>query len=1537
MAPRRGAVESPEPQSSTTLSFNEPLSWRAGKPIATATLLDRLKRLASELRELDQEEVDKSSLTEVAKELAAQNLLNHKDNGVKAWTACCLVDILKLCAPDAPYTQTQVKNIFTLFVTSILPALSNPGHGYNTEHRYVLSSLADVKSIVLLTDVPNADDLMLHLFSSFFDITSGASKSSTGEQISKDVEFNMTQALVTLVDEAQVIPAQVIDIIMAQFLRAATPGGGGGGGGGKSKNDAKADEKQSTLLLKDLPEAYNMAKTICNECSEKMSRYVSQYFNEVMLEVSDGASKANGHRKDNEDAESDEEDAHAGPSDADVKELQKAHKLLRELWRASPAVLQNVIPQVEAELSAENVELRKMATATLGDIISGIGAAGPPPAPSMDPAAYPPFKLDEYSEPESTNILTKPSSPQSFSLTHPAVYHSFLGRKNDKSAVIRAAWTTAIGRILVTSAGGIGLNREEEGALVRALAEKLTDADEKVRLAAVQAVAGFNLPDIMAKLAPNGPVTKSGSVLCNLADRARDRKPAVRVEAMRILGTIWGVAVGEIAAGNELVIAALGAIPSRIFDAFFANDAELYVLLDHVEFEQLIPLTYPPSKSKGLKSNGASQSQVASDGPFDADKIRAERILLMVRSLDAKAKKAFFAMQARQKSYADILQAFLSKCEEFNGGVMDDNAADIRQKLKGIIDYIIQFLPDPLRASQELHKYAKMHDRRSYQLLRYAMDPKSEFKTVHNAIKEFAKRIEAAPNAPAGLLDTMMPIIYRSALIVYNRSHLPAILQFSRTDDKGLGATAQEVMNEISERSPQVLTANIKELCKTLEDEAPSETQTNDPGTIATLKACAVFAKSKTESKSLPKDRKFVSTLINYALYGTPPRAAKYAVTLLMAATERKEMHIKDLLDKTTKDWKYGGDHYLTKLAAISQLQLLGAKIAEDYNDDILEITTQNILLKVRTPAKETDPLWQSDDELDEECQAKCWALKILVNKLRTVETPEEAKIVAQPVYKLLHALIVGNGEISKQKDTPQHHKSRLRLLAAQLMLKLCTTPMFDDLLTPANFDRLAFVAQDELPNVRKGFVEKLQKYLVKDKLSDRFYTIIFLTAYEPEPAFKSSILTWIRSRAKVFADTKTTVLEKTFPRLLSLLAHHPDYSTEPTELKDHAVYILYYVSAVASEDNLGLIFKYAQSVKQARDAINPKESENLYVLSDLAQAVITRWEQKKGWTMQTFPAKVRVPAKLFSALPSHEVAQEIAEKSYLPDEMDGLLDKLFREQDKKKSSKRKSLDESALPSAKKQKSSEHSRSHSKAAVSRKPKVAKTPKAKKEKAPRTPIDSGDRRRSGRDRSAKKSYVDRDDSEDDEEMWDGVAKWDYYDEDGNLTRVEGDEEDEDDEGEEVEEEEAEEEASKRLAKTPSKKAAKRVSDVSKDDEGDVEMEDDEEAAPSPPPQASKRRGAPASAKARGKKSSLSTARVEPESEPEAEPESEPEAAVDEPEPEEENEAEEEVEPEEAKEATPPPPSATKRNARAAKSANPSAGKKGKGSAKGKGES
>ena len=103
------------------LQFQESLSWRAGKSIAIAELLRRLQALGTETRSLEQEDVPREALTGVAKELASPNLLAHKDKGVKAWTACCLVDILRLCAPDAPYTATQLRvRTRTYFLIGIL-------------------------------------------------------------------------------------------------------------------------------------------------------------------------------------------------------------------------------------------------------------------------------------------------------------------------------------------------------------------------------------------------------------------------------------------------------------------------------------------------------------------------------------------------------------------------------------------------------------------------------------------------------------------------------------------------------------------------------------------------------------------------------------------------------------------------------------------------------------------------------------------------------------------------------------------------------------------------------------------------------------------------------------------------------------------------------------------------------------------------------------------------------------------------------------------------------------------------------------------------------------------------------------------------------------------------------------------------------------------------------------------------------------------------------------------------------------------------
>lgn len=519
-----------------------------------------------------------------------------------------------------------------------------------------------------------------------------------------------------------------------------------------------------------------------------------------------------------------------------------------------------------------------------------------------------------------------------------------------------------------------------------------------------------------------------------------------------------------------------------------------------------------------------------------------------------------------------------------------------------------------------------------------------------------------------------MPLLYRISLLIYNKSHIPAIVEFSRTDEKGMGQTSHEVLKEISTRHPEVFKAHVKELCRILQDQAPTSTTPGDPGAIDTLKACAAFASRY--PREMPQDRNFLQSLMKYALYGSPPVAAKHAVTIILALPEKREMYAKDLLRKSVKGFEYGLSHFLTRLATLSQLVLLAPKEAEEENDAVLDIALKEIFLKVRTSTRkdgeeDQQRTWVEDKELDDECNAKLWALKVLVNRVRSHPDSGTLKEAAQRVYQLLNTLITKGGELSKNQDTPLPHQSRLRLAASRHFLKLCTSKPHDELLTPKEFNRLAYMAQDSVLPVRSGFMARLKKYLGQGRLSHRFYAIVFLQAFEPKQDLREGTITWIRARARFFSQKKSTVMESLFARLLSLLAHHPDFSTSVEDLIDFATYILFYLRPVATEENLSLIYFIAQRVKQTKDAIDPEKSENLYYLSDLSQEIVRRYEDVMGWSMQVWPGKMGLPSSLFGPIGDPDLAQEIATKSFLPEELLEKLDGIVKAKPRQKVSER--------------------------------------------------------------------------------------------------------------------------------------------------------------------------------------------------------------------------------------------------------------------------
>lgn len=304
------------------LRFREKLSSKGQN---TDTLVKKLQELHKQLADLDQELVDVDSLNAVRKDLVNNSLLLHKDRGVKAYTACCLADILRLYAPDAPYTQPELRDIFDFFFRQLLAGLKSVDVPYYEQYFHLLESLSTVKSVVLVCDLPNADELMSSIFRDFFSIVR--------RDLAKKVDVFMADILVALIDECSALPNDALQTILAQFT--------------ESKRDLLQHGHQAALQL---------ATTVCVEAADKLHRYISTHFSEAIL----------AHTTQDDEDEQEE----------DFDQVEKAHLLIKRLHAAAPKILRGVIPLLETEMKAEAPEIRMIVTSVFGEMLGDPKSGG---------------------------------------------------------------------------------------------------------------------------------------------------------------------------------------------------------------------------------------------------------------------------------------------------------------------------------------------------------------------------------------------------------------------------------------------------------------------------------------------------------------------------------------------------------------------------------------------------------------------------------------------------------------------------------------------------------------------------------------------------------------------------------------------------------------------------------------------------------------------------------------------------------------------------------------------------------------------------------------------------------------------------------------------------------------------------------------------------------------------------------------------------------------------------------------------------------
>lgn len=97
--------------SHSLLQVTLPLVPRANKPITTAELIKRLTSLFNQLADAQQDNAALKAQIEktIAPQLVDKNLIQHKDRGVRSYVAVCIVEVLRVCAPEAPFTSPQLK------------------------------------------------------------------------------------------------------------------------------------------------------------------------------------------------------------------------------------------------------------------------------------------------------------------------------------------------------------------------------------------------------------------------------------------------------------------------------------------------------------------------------------------------------------------------------------------------------------------------------------------------------------------------------------------------------------------------------------------------------------------------------------------------------------------------------------------------------------------------------------------------------------------------------------------------------------------------------------------------------------------------------------------------------------------------------------------------------------------------------------------------------------------------------------------------------------------------------------------------------------------------------------------------------------------------------------------------------------------------------------------------------------------------------------------------------------------------------------
>ncbi|KAJ8570010.1 hypothetical protein K7X08_006587 [Anisodus acutangulus] len=127
-----------------------------------------IKQVESYLSEVEQQPAAsmRDAFSPLMKALRADDLLGQSDLDVKVAVATCLNEMIRITAPDTPYNDDKMKDIFQLIVSSFENLDDQNSRSYN-KRVSILKTMAKVRSCVVMLDL-ECDRLITEMFEHFF-------------------------------------------------------------------------------------------------------------------------------------------------------------------------------------------------------------------------------------------------------------------------------------------------------------------------------------------------------------------------------------------------------------------------------------------------------------------------------------------------------------------------------------------------------------------------------------------------------------------------------------------------------------------------------------------------------------------------------------------------------------------------------------------------------------------------------------------------------------------------------------------------------------------------------------------------------------------------------------------------------------------------------------------------------------------------------------------------------------------------------------------------------------------------------------------------------------------------------------------------------------------------------------------------------------------------------------------------------------------------------------------------------------------------